>query len=73
MPRTASAQLLNSNCGLVWWGLPGGDVAGVDCTDGSGVDCNDVFGVDRTDGNDGLIKMGLGGYVYIYSTRLYRW
>lgn len=58
--EVASAHLFRSNCGATWRGLSGGDVAGVVLLDDSGVD--------RTDGYDGLKKIGLGVSVYIYSS-----
>lgn len=63
--EVASADLLRCRCGTSWRGLSGGDVAGVTSFDDDGVDC--------IDGNDGLMKIGLGGYLYIYPAPLYRW
>lgn len=60
--EVASADLLGSTNGATWRGLGGDDVGGVVSLDDEGVDC--------IDGKDGLMKIGLGICVYIYSRPL---
>ena len=60
--EVASADLLCDRNGATWRGLEGGVVAGIASLDDPGVDC--------IDGKDGLMKIGLGGYEYIYPSPL---
>lgn len=59
------ALLFTSECGVIWWGPSDGDVVEIVSFDNLGDSC--------IDGKEGLMNIGLEGYVYMYPLPLNRW
>lgn len=59
------ALLITSKCGVLWRGLSDSDVVKIVPFDDLGANC--------IDGKEGLMKIGLKGYVYIYPLLLNQW